>query len=384
VRALSSDVEYDTEHDLWVIQAHEAIVKAANDTKNFTSNGTWPAARELCPAAKIIAADAIPVAETLVSSDPPQHSRYRQIAQKAFSPRRVEAMRPGIEHIITDLIDKARQDEQMEFVSQFAIPLPLRVICEMLGVPPDAYEQIKAWADDLALSLSADISDDQQVITTRTLIEFQKYFVEALEDRRREPRDDLLGALSAAPGVDDEHQLTHPELMSLCQQLVVAGQETTVTLLTGMLWIIARDPELQERVRSDSSIWPDFVEESLRYISPVQGRYRISTTDIQLEGGVVPAHSRVMLAFGSGNRDAGAIENPDAFSLDRVGAPRHLAFGIGPHFCLGAPLARLEAALALAKLLEATSDIQIANEPKRLAHFHLPGFQSLGLGMTWK
>ncbi|MCU1483194.1 MAG: hypothetical protein JWQ19_3980 [Subtercola sp.] len=381
---MSAGAEFEGNYGMWVIRGYDNVVRAVKDTATYSSRDTWPGARPLCPAAGAVAVDAQPIPATLLSSDPPRQSQYRRIVQRAFSSSRVAGMRPHIEDIVDSLLAAVRPQDEIEFVASFASPLPIRVIAEMLGVPDDLYDRFKQWGDHLALSLSADITDEEQVLTTRTLIDFQQYFMAAIAERRRQPTDDFLSDLSRGPGVDGP-EFTVPELLSFCQQLVVAGQETTTSLLGGMAVILAERPDLQRELRDHPNLHSDFIEESLRYWTPVQGRYRVTTAPVIVGDAELPAGVKVQLHFGDANHDADVYDEPEQFRLGRTASQRHIAFGLGPHFCLGAPLARLEAEVALQALLAATSDIALGTSPpRRRKHFHLRGFDSVHLALQWR
>lgn len=287
-------------------------------------------------------------ANTMLSSDPPDHTRMRTLVNKAFTPRAVEAMRPRIQAIVDSLLDAAQERGGMDVIADLAYPLPVIVIAEMLGVPPEDRDQFKRWSDDVVTTIEPVLSPEAQQRAQRASLELAEYFRGIVEVRRREPRDDLLSALIAAEEQGD--RLTEDELYATCILLLVAGNETTTNLIGNGMLALLRHPDQLQRLREEPSLLEPAVEEMLRYESPVQLTARVALTDVEVGGRTVGRGQLVLTVLGAANRDPAQFPEPDRFDVARRDN-RHLAFGHGIHYCLGAPLARLEAQVAFRSLL---------------------------------
>ncbi|MFD0685830.1 cytochrome P450 [Actinomadura fibrosa] len=291
---------------------------------------------------------------SFLTLDPPDHTRLRRLVSKAFTPRLVERLRPRIEALVDELLGGA--SGETDLIAALAYPLPVIVISEMLGVPARDRDLFRGWSDSLARGLDPDFLLPDAEITRRdeARAEFAAYFRELAALRRAEPRDDLLSALV---GVSDGGDvLTEEELLATCVLLLVAGHETTVNLIGNGALALLRAPEHLAAVRSRPEAVPAVVEELLRYDPPVQLTLRAALEDVELDGTLIEAGRLVLLLTGAANRDPAVFADPDRLDPFRYAegrdAPRHLAFGHGIHFCLGAPLARLEGEIALRKLFE--------------------------------
>ena len=278
--------------------------------------------------------------------DPPDHTRLRGFVQKAFTPRVVQGLEPRIEQICGELLDAAFDRGETDLVSEYAYPLPVQIIIEMLGVPPEDQAQFKGWSEALRRGLDPDFLLPPEAVTERLngILSFVQYFAGLIAKRRAEPTEDLLSRLIAA----EEHgdQLSPGELISTCILLLVAGHETTVNLIAGGALALMENPHQFARFRDDPTVGRSAVEEMLRYVGPVQLTGRVALEDMEVGGVKLRKGDFSMLLLGSANRDPGAFEMPDTFDVGRVDNP-HLGFGFGVHHCLGASLARLEAQVAL-------------------------------------
>jgi cytochrome P450 len=239
------------------------------------------------------------------------------------------------------------------------VPLPLTVIADQLGVPRADLADFKRWSDASVGPLGGMLGPEEQRECARLVVELQDYLAERCEERRAEPRDDLLSDLVHAR-VDGERPLTTPEVVSVAQQFLVAGNETTTNLIAAGLMFLLRDPEQLALVRDDPGLVPDAVEETLRCETPVSGMWRVAAREAVLGGVPIPEGSFVMLRYAAANRDAAIFEDPERFDVRRANARDHLAFGLGIHFCLGAALARQEAAAALARMIERFPGLRLA------------------------
>jgi cytochrome P450 len=291
----------------------------------------------------------------LLRMDPPQHGKYRALIAPAFTPRALEQLSPRIATITQELLDRVRPKGQMDVVADLAYPLPTTVIAEMLGVPTADRPQFKRWADEL---FERQISDEELMQTEeprrlrqaeRILDEMDMYFTPLLEERRHEPRDDLMSQLVAADV--DGAPLAHDELVSFCFLLLLAGHITTTNLIGNAIVCLDAHPEAMDELRRQPGLMPGAIEEVLRYASPVWRVSRVALSDIELDDVRVPADAIVFPWVASANRDEAQFSYPERFDVRRSPNP-HLAFGHGIHFCVGAPLARLEASIVLPMLLE--------------------------------
>ncbi|MET0804313.1 MAG: cytochrome P450, partial [Acidimicrobiales bacterium] len=310
-------------------------------------------------------ADGLPRPKTMITADGGVHTRYRRLVSKAFSPRAIAVLEPTVRTITTKLIDSWIDRDRIELVEDFAVPLPVEVIANALNVPEDRLADFRRWSDATVLTFGATPTVDERVAAIRTVQELQRFFVAALEERRRAPQDDLLTGLLEAriddddEEVDDKRPLDVPEMVSLVQELLVGGNETTTKLIAEMVRLLAADPGRWERLRAHPEAIPTVVEESLRLASPAQAMWRLATQDIELGGVAIPAGSRVVLSYASANRDEGLYDQPDEFDPDRANLTEHLAFGRGPHFCIGASLARLEARVAFEELARRVQSLSL-------------------------
>jgi cytochrome P450 len=281
--------------------------------------------------------------------DPPDHTRLRGLVQKAFTPRVVEGLRPRIEQICGALLDAALERGTCDLVADYAYPLPVQVIVEMLGVPAEDHEQFRVWSDALARGLDPDFLLPPHAVQQRLtgILSFVQYFAGLIEQRRARPGDDLLTRLIQAEEQGDV--LTQGELLSTCILLLVAGHETSVNLIAGGALALMEHPDQRARFAADPDGHRRAIEEMMRYVAPVQLTGRVALEPIEVGGVVIGPGEFAMLLIGSANRDPAAFDDPDTFDVGRR-ENNHLGFGFGIHHCLGAPLARLEAQVALAEL----------------------------------
>ncbi|HZC05007.1 MAG TPA: cytochrome P450 [Ktedonobacterales bacterium] len=296
---------------------------------------------------------------SMISSDPPRHRRLRNLVTQAFTPRAVARLEPRISAIATDLLDRlrARRYEQVDFIEEFAAPLPVIVIAELLGVPAERRADFRRWSDTLVSNGGergwASLADAQR--------EMSSFFGQMIAQRRAEPRDDLISHLVEAE--IGGQRLTPVELIGFCMLLLVAGNETTTNLLGNAILSVDEQPEAWERLRAAPQDIPAAIEEVLRYLSPVQSMFRQARGEERLGDIVTHPGQPVIAWIGSANRDETQFADADRFDISR--APnRHLAFGYGIHFCLGAPLARLEGRIALEALAQRAQAIRVAPDAR--------------------
>ncbi len=284
----------------------------------------------------------------LISADPPLHTRLRTLVSRAFTPRRVAGLEPRIREITGELLDALLAREEFDLISDLAAPLPVTVIAEMLGIEPERRLDFKRWSDSVVLALSGMAKGEDLTRMGHDLVELHTYLEATLALRHQEPRDDLISALVEASASEGGF-LSTLDLMGFVRLLLVAGNETTTNLIGNGLVALLRHPDAWERLAADASLIPNAVEEMLRYDSPAQAVIRVTTEDTEVAGHPIPKGSRVMFLLGAANHDPRKFPEPDRFDISRD-TQGHVAFGHGVHFCLGAPLARLEAKVVFEEL----------------------------------
>ena len=291
-----------------------------------------------------------PQRNTLLTADPPDHTRFRKLVNLAFSMPRVNALETHIRGIVADLIESFADTGHCEFVRDFAMPLPVQMITEQIGIDRTDFATVKRWSDAFADRLGGMISKERELECAREVVEFQHAMKARIDERRAAPRDDLLSDLVNAR-VDGERPLDDAELLSILQQLMVAGNETTTASLAGGMLQMIRNPEQMAKVRADPGLIGNLVEEVLRTESPTAGLWRVVRKDTEIAGVPVKAGTMLMLRFAAANRDTARFPDPDAFDVTRSNARSHLAFGRGIHMCVGNMLSRKELAVAFGELL---------------------------------
>lgn len=354
--------------DAWFVVRHELVVEALRRPEVFSSQfptSVLPLSSDDQRRIAEAMADGLPRPKTMITADGDVHTRYRRLVSKAFSPRAIAVLEPTVRAVTTRLIDTWIDRDRIEVVEDFAVPLPVEVIARALNVPDDRLADFRRWSDATVLTFGATPTVDERIAAIRTVQELQRFFVAAIAERRVRPQNDLLTGLLDAridaddEAVDDKRPLDVPEMVSLVQELLVGGNETTTKLIAEMFRLLAGHPDRWAEVRADLELIPALVEESLRLASPAQAMWRLTTEDTELGGVAIPAGSRVVLSYASANRDEQVFAEPDAFEPERANLTDHLAFGRGPHFCIGAGLARLEARVAFEELARRVQSISL-------------------------
>jgi cytochrome P450 len=383
--------------DLFMVTRHEMITPILRDTQTFSSRfgsaGDVPRG-EVVDRIKAVIATGWPQVPTMLTIDPPYHTRYRGTVAPYFTPKRIGELRAPVEAIVDRLLD-GLPDGPFDFVPAFAIPLPVEVIAHVLNVPADRMDDFKRWSDDSIANIGSVISDDRRVEAFQGIVEFQHYFAEQLEQRRTEPCGDLMSDLvqaqidtdPAADGTPGERRpLDMAEMLSILQQLLVAGNETTTKALTEGVMLLARHPEVWSQLQADpAGMAPLVTEEVLRLATPTQGMFRLVTRDTELGGIAIPKGARVIVVYSGANRDPLVWgDDPDRFDPSRPNLKEHLAFGKGIHFCLGAPLSRLEMQVAFERIARRLERIELldGNEFRYHPSFVLRGLVSLDVDVT--
>lgn len=363
------------EFDLWVVTRYDDVLAVLRDHGTFSSDGALRSSPAPYPAeVQAVLADGWPEMPYIIELDPPLHDRIRGLVTRAFTPRRIAELEPRVLAIAEELVAELAPLGRADVIERFAWPLPLRVLGELLGIPREDLPRLHGWGMDWLL-LQQPRPVGQLVEHARGLVAMQRYFVEALERREHEPSDDLMGALMAVRAESDD-PLSLEAVAGLPLDLVVAGHVTVTRAIGSALSLAFRHPPLRDHLL-DPELAPAAIEEILRLESPAQGLFRRTTRVVELGGVRLPEGARVMAHFGSANRDACAFAGADDVDPEREGLSRHLAFGKGIHFCIGAPLARLELRIGLPLLLRRLPGLRPAGEAEREQVFFARGFRAL-------
>jgi cytochrome P450 len=347
-----------TPYGAWLVVAYEPAVAILRDQRFSVDHRN----RKITPE---MAAELGPsptdrgLENVMLFKDPPDHTRLRTLVNKAFTPRVVERMRVRVQEIVDDLLDQAAPRGEMDVIADFAYPLPVRVIAEMLGVPTEDRDRFKAWSRGVAPILDPVLSDDVFFGVAEAGLMLAAYFDELVATRRAQPRDDLVSELIAAE--DQGDKLTEEELRATLILLLVAGHETTMNLIGNGLYALFRNPNEMERLRTDLSVGKTAVEELLRYDGPVHLTARTALEDVEVGGVVVEAGEMCVVVLGAANRDPDQFPDPDRLDVGRA-HNRHIAFSAGGHFCVGATLARLEGEIAFETLLRRLPGLRQATD----------------------
>ena len=296
---------------------------------------------------------------SMLLMDPPDHTRVRGLVSKAFTPRRVAELRPRVEAIVTALLDAVDGAGSFDLIDAVAAPLPAIVIAELLGVPAEDHRQFKEWSGALVSAIGSTNPQDARTQFEAALGQLLDYLRAIIAERRKVPRDDLISAMLGAQ--EERDALSDAELLATSNLLLIAGHETTTNLIGNGTLALLRNPDQFARLRDDRSLLRSAIDELLRYDSPVQATGRVAKVDVDLDGATLPAGALVMTAIGAANRDPEVFADPERLDLGRIDN-HHLSFGFGAHFCLGAPLARLEAELAFHALLDRFPNLELASE----------------------
>jgi len=319
-------------------------------------------------------------APRVVFSDPPVHTRLRRLISRAFTPRRIRDLEPRIREITKELLDKAAAKGEFEVMADLANPLPVMVIAEMLGVPPEDYEMFKRLSDAVVESDNTPPGTPIPDYIRQSFTQLRAYFVAEIEKRRRNPGRDLVSVLVAQEEAD---ALTEQELIAFVVLLLLAGNETTTNLIGNGMLALGRHSAQMERLRSDPSLMSRAIEEMLRYDCPVQSTVRHPTVDVEVGGVTIAAKTFTFIIVAAANRDPAHFPNPETFDITRE-PNDHLAFGEGIHYCIGAPLARMEGAIAIASVLERFPYLRLADPGAALSYkgsYFLRGLASLKMSL---
>lgn len=323
-------------------------------------------------------------------TDPPVHTRLRGLLNRAFAPKLIESMRPRLQTLVQELVDELLRNgshqgtengkRSIDVIADLAVPLPVLAIGEILGLPREGRQSLKLWSDALASFFGGRQPTPAVLEQARTaILELEAYFRILIAERRHRPQkeSDLLAALCSAE--ESGTILNEEELLSTCAMVLFGGHETTTNLIGNAIWLLTQHKEIQTALRQNHDAIPAFIEEALRFETPIQRMGRVAAEDIVLHGQAIRQGQRVWLVMGAANRDPEQFSEPDVLNTERADN-RHLAFGFGSHYCIGAVLGRMEAQLAIAGLLSALPRIETSGEsPERLDNLTIRGYKQLGL-----
>jgi len=363
----------------WVLTRHADVIAVLRDPRTSVDRAFQPkppaVAAAVDPSALHPLARAMrAMSRIMLFRDPPDHTRLRGLVNKAFTPRMVEALRPRIEALVGQLLEPLRDGGRFDLVRDLAEPLPILVIAELLGLPVEDRKELKRWSDDLAVMLDGSIAMQHMGRAVQSASEVIAYLRDHLDERRAAPREDLLSAMLAATERDES--LVDDEILGTALLVMGAGHETTTNLIGNGVLALLRSPGEWQRLRGEPALAGSAVEELLRFDSPVQATSRIFIEPVEIHGRSIPAREEVGLLLGAANRDPEAFAAPDRLDIGRADN-RHVSFGFGIHFCLGAGLARLEAQLAIGALAARLPRLELACDEAELAW--RPGWLLRGL-----
>lgn len=344
-----------------MVTSYDLCVDAMGRVEEFSNDfGAAMAAAQAGadPELEAIAAEGWPQVNTMLTADPPTHTRYRRLVNLAFAKPRVDALEEGIRAKVNALIDRFIDRGECEFVADYAVPLPVQVICGQLGFSLSEQADVKRWSDAFADQLGRMSGRERELECAREIVQFQRAVKVKIDARRSQPTDDLLSQLVNAR-LDGETPLNDAEILSVAQQLMVAGNETTTHALAGGVVHLARNPDQQAKVRANPQLIANMVEEVLRLDTPTAAMWRRVTRDCLLGEHELKGGEMVMLRYAAANRDPSRFTDPDRFDVERANARLHIAFGKGIHMCVGNMLSRREMALTFQAVLERMDDIRI-------------------------
>lgn len=356
-----SPVHLDPVTGIYVLTGYAAVRQATMDTARLSSRAGQISVRE-GPAAdevrRIYRDEGWQPVLTLVNNDPPDHTRFRALVEKAFTPSKVRALEAHIEQVVDELINGFIAEGEVEFMSRFGTQLPLIVFCDELGVPRADLPRFKHWSEVLLAQMDPLLTPEREIALTHEVCQLEQFLAARAEAYRAAPANNILSDLVHAEV--NGQRLNMAELLSVIMQLVPAGHETTANAIgTGVLQL-AQHPELAAELRAQPQLMMTFVEEVLRIDAPIQGLWRRAVSDLEIDGHTIPAGSTLFLAWGAANRDPRQFPDPDRIDLHRANARSHQSFGVGAHFCVGNALSRAEMRIAFSRCLSRLPNLRLA------------------------
>ncbi|WP_320672685.1 cytochrome P450 [Patulibacter defluvii] len=343
-------VTYSPVLDMWLVSRYDDICAVLRDPSRFSNRDMLGSGAHVTPEAGAVLARGYDTSHVLLGMDPPAHTRLRRLTNRGFSAKRIAAMAPFVRERTAALIDGFADAGEADLVEQLLYPLPVQVILGVMGVPTEDMWRIKQWSTDWQRLAFEPVPPDEQVAMAEGVLEFQQYCLELIADRRAAPREDLTSYLIEAES-DGEKLSDHELVMAIGASMLSAGHESTTALIANA-WKLALEHDQWERLREDRSLLLPFLEETCRYDSVSHAMIRTANEDVTVGDVAIPAGSKLMLLYGAGSRDESLCPHADVLDPAREAAPRHLTFGRGTHFCLGAPLAKLQYEIATEALLD--------------------------------
>jgi cytochrome P450 len=348
--------------DHFVVSRYEHAVEVARHPERFSNLKYWQSDDDPDLAA-IVARQRFPIRPALVDNDPPSHTIYRRIASRAFTPGRLRAVEPQIRALCEELVNGFAGRGEVEFVSELCRPLPLRVVCDLLGLSADLGGDIQRWSDAYLALAGRQLPKQRALIAQAEVVDLNNAIADVLQRRRAHPGEDVISELTQAR-TPDGRELDLVELSAIVRNLLTAAGETTSFMLGLTLWQLLEHPDQLAAVIAEPARIPQMLEESLRHESPQQWNWRRVPQDTEIGGMRIPGGSWVHVVWASANRDDAVFEHAERFDIDRPNTAKQLAFGLGTHFCLGAPLARMEGRLAFEALFARVRNLRIADVPE--------------------
>jgi cytochrome P450 len=371
-------VFYQPQFDIWVVSRHADIVAAVKQPEIFSSRGALTVAGEFCPSVQAVIENGVGMGQLLTEADGPEHTRIRAVFNRAFTQRRTAGMEPHIRAVAEELIDQFAACGKAELVSQFTSLLPGLVICDLLGVPRADFPKIKEWNNDWVTLLSVDVPEEEQVRCAHSLLAYEQYLYGQFLDRQRAPREDLITVMLPTE-LGGAAALSLGEAVYNVIDSVAAGYETTAKMITNAVATLFEHRDQYDRISADPTLLDQAVEEIVRFASPVQGIFRVTTRPVELGGVTLPAAARVFLLYASANHDEQHFENPDVLDIDRPPTRNHMTFSRGIHACIASGLAHLTVRIAVELLQKRLPNLRPATDaaPQRMRHVWLSGYDTL-------
>ena len=381
-------VHYIEEMGIYMVTSYELLMEAMRNTdiysnlRSVANSSTGVTCEE---AERIVNEEGFGRnAPSIVNNDAPGHTFYRGLVERAFRAGRIRQMEDYINETVSGLIDQFADKDECDAVMELAMPVPMYVIADQLGVPRSMFKEFKEWSDAWVIGLGLPVPDEELIEAAKLVVEMQHYMVDRMKERLIEPQDDMLSDIVNSTN-EDGTLIGEPEALSMIEQLLVAGNETTTNGIANGILELADDIELQDRLRANPKEIKTFVEEILRYESPVQGLFRHTKKDTELGGVAIPKGSTLMIRYAAGNRDEAKFTDGDSFDIERRNSGAHLAFGSGIHHCVGSQLARAEMIASFTAMLDRFSKFELAVPRENIMYhfsFALRGPQEIPLKLT--
>jgi cytochrome P450 len=375
-------VYYSQTWGVWILTRYDDIMSILRDPKRFSNAGRYSALLDQLP--EEVQDKVVPLrhhySAGMVVSDPPNHTRLRNLVRDSFSAARIRAIAPHIQKIVDNLLDQAQEQSEFDLVAALAFPLPVIVISELLGVPTEDRTKFTVWGEHLiGLQATGGARVENALRAAKAIVQIENYFREVCAERKAHPRDDLISYMVEAQEGSDK--LSEAELINTCVTFLFAGHETTKNLIGNGILTLMEHPQMCAELRQDSSLMALAIEEMLRYESPIQRGWRRVTEDTTIRGKHIRAGELVFIMFGAADRDPEQFPDPDRFDIRRINNS-HLAFGSGVHFCIGAPLARVEAPVAISTVLRRFPKLRLTRPVEWLDSIHVRGPKSLHVALN--